>query len=407
MQATTTKERGGFQWGGEALQNAVDATSRAGGGTVKIPAGVYLLRDALHLRDNVRIEGERGAILKPIRRVRSALTQLVGYGHYEFQVREPEKFEVGMGVLISDDNAFGFYMTEATIVGRKGDVFYTDRPMAHDYNPARGGSVTAVFPLMSGIGVHNASVRGLVLSGNEDEEMSPACANNGDAVSFQQCSDIAVRDCHLHHNLGGGIHPGSGSVRYTLQRNRIEDNGGCGIFYCLRTTHSLCEENEIARNGREGISVGERDTDHVLSRNTVTGNGGTGILFRERLVQSGDRTRVEGNRVASNGGVHGAEVVISPGLRDIAVEGNRIEPGEGRLALKVGEGCANITFAGNTIGGREQRESDFAGERQAVCISVRNDFPFVGPQAAPCDGARHLGIAVLAPRPCQPRETRE
>lgn len=411
---------------GATLQRLIDAAGRAGGGTVKVPAGVHLLRDALHLRDNVRIEGEPGAILQPIRRVHSALTHLVGYGHYEFQVREPEKFEVGMGVLIFDDNAFGFYMTGATITGRNGDIFYTDRPMVHDYNPARGGGVAAVFPLVSGIGISNAAVRGLALRGNEDEAPDPRCVNgcrgggvlllqshgivlerlevaryNGDAISFQQCSDIAVRECHLHHNLGGGIHPGSGSVRYTLRKNRIEENGGCGIFYCLRTTHSLCEENEIARNKRDGISVGERDTDHILRRNTITANGGAGVFFRERLVQSGDRTRVEDNILAANGGESRAEVVISPGLSDISVEGNRIDPGEGNLALKVGEGCANIHFAGNTVGGREQTTADIAGARETVRLGSRGDFPFVGPQAAPCDAVRHLGWTGLDPLPRQ------
>ncbi len=111
----------------------------------------------------------------------------------------------------------------------------------------------------------------------------------GDGLSFQQDIDVTVDGCHLHHNTGGGLHPGSGSVRYILQGNRIHDNGGCGIFYCLRTTHSLCRDNRIENNAGTGISIGERHTDHAITGNTIRGQGGAGISFRPPIRRSGDR----------------------------------------------------------------------------------------------------------------------
>ena len=47
------------------LQAAVDYIAGLGGGTVKIGAGEYRMRDSLHLRSNVRVEGVGpGTILK-------------------------------------------------------------------------------------------------------------------------------------------------------------------------------------------------------------------------------------------------------------------------------------------------------------------------------------------------------
>ncbi len=370
------------------LQQAIDAAAQSGGGTVRVPAGIHELRDALHLRSNVTILGEPGAILKPIPRRYSPLIHVVGFGMYEFQVRDPELFNVGMGVLIMDDNAHGFYMTAATVIGRNGDIFYTDRPMAHDYHPGKGGCVVSVFPLMSGLGVCDAAVRNLVLTGqgDRDDRSVNGCRGggvflqrsrrvlledldislyNGEGISFQHCADITVRKCHLHDNFGNGLHPGAGSVRYHFQDNRITGNRANGIFYCLRTTHSICEGNEIFGNVGDGISIGERDTDHILRNNEIRDNGGAGIAFREPVIQSGDRVRIENNRLSRNGGA-GAEVVIAPGLREISLCQNQIDPREGNSALQVGAPCHAILFAGNTIRQKPQARTDVTGDVSAV-----------------------------------------
>src|SRR5690348_9295566 len=93
------------------IQAAVDRAAAAGGGTVTVPAGTYLMHDALHLRSGVRVVGEGSPVLKKVPSVRSRIPDFLGYGHYEFTVDEPEKFRVGMGVHLLDKNAGGFYTT--------------------------------------------------------------------------------------------------------------------------------------------------------------------------------------------------------------------------------------------------------------------------------------------------------
>jgi hypothetical protein len=219
--------------------------------------------------------------------------------------------------------------------------------------------------------IHNVEVRGY----------------NGDAISFQQCADIFVRDCHLHHNVRSGLHPGSGSVRYVMERNRIHDNDRWGIFYCLRTTHSICRNNEITRNVLDGINVGERDTDHLIESNTIRENGGAAIAWRGAGHEGGERTIVRGNVVGPDCTKEGqAEFYLPPGIRDVHFVENVITPG-GKPAFDVGAGCQRITRLRNQI----------VGERQAASEDEKGvaDFPEVGPQALAASGARHLGIDQL------------
>lgn len=59
MSKTVTVGSGDYRGGtNEAIQRAVDAVAKAGGGVVRIPAGTYRMHDALYLRSGVRVVGE-------------------------------------------------------------------------------------------------------------------------------------------------------------------------------------------------------------------------------------------------------------------------------------------------------------------------------------------------------------
>ena len=403
------------------LQSAVDEVAAAGGGVVEIAAGTYCMHDSLHLRSGVRVVGERGTVLLKQPSISVPLLDYLGYGHYELTVTEPDRLAVGMGVYVWDDDSSGFYRTVATITGRTRELVFIDRMFNHDYHPSRNGCVSTVFPIVSGVGVVDVAVENLTVDGNvEESRRIDGCRGggvylllaqrarvegvevrhfNGDAVSFQQCADVAVRGCSLHDNAGGGIHPGSGSVRYVVQGNDVRDNGGCGVFYCLRTSHSVCEDNRLERNGQAGISVGERDTDHLIRGNTISSNRGPGIDFRRPVAHGGDRVRVEDNRFRSNDlGVElpgeRAEIRIPNGLEVVHVACNTFEPGGGK-ALWVETEVKQVSFCDNSVAGDPQQLGDVGGDATSVALSSPAPFPPVGPEALAADGARHLGIGEL------------
>jgi hypothetical protein len=363
--------------------------------------------------------GNKDAVLLKAPSISSPITDFLGYGLREIAVAEPEKFDIGMGIFLTDDNAGGFYTTVATIVGKIGDRFIIDRPLSHDYLPHNNAYAATLFPLISGINVTFVVLENLVLDGNENETRTlNGCRGggvfllgsqrvakknlevrqyNGDAISFQQCTDIEVRDCEIHHNTGSGLHPGSGSVRYVFENNNVHHNGTNGLFYCLRTTHSRCENNRFENNGGPGISVGERDTDHIVRGNVIAKNGAPGIHFRPALANGGDRVLVTQNTIGENCQSEGdAEIVIENGLRQIAITHNQIAA-KNHPALKVAPDCEEIYFAENQINDQAQSQADLQSLTETISQSTPASFPPLGPEALPHDGACHLNHQQLAP----------
>jgi hypothetical protein len=404
--------------GAGAVQDAIDAVSASGGGTVRLPESTLVLSGPVRLRTGVRLAGRGpGTVLRKAPSVSSPIIDWLGYGHFEVTVEEPDLFGVGMGVTVRDANSFGFYETVGTVVGKDGNALFLDTALHHDYVPVQGARVVNVFPLVCSDSVRDVAVADLTIDGAGDPERLGGCRGggihllrthgaavenvevvhyNGDALSFQQCTDVIVRGCELHHNAGGGIHPGSGSVRYRLVANHVHDNGGDGIFYCLRTTHSDCESNAIHGNGGAGISIGERDTDHAIRGNDVRRNGGPGIAFRPVQYHGGDRVAIAENTLADNGGE--AEVVIAPGIRDVTLSGNRFERDVGP-AVAVGEGTEGVRLSGNVFNGEPLAPEGVRDS--AACASWEEPSPAskVGARCASPDTTRHLGCRLPAALP--------
>ncbi len=403
----------------QLIDSAVEANGAATSPTVvRIPAGRYLLHDSLRLRSNLHLVADGQVILEKAPSVSSRLIDIVGYGHSEFRVAEPHLFRPGMGVSIAAGQTVGFGVTVGRITGQAGDTFFIDTPFSRDYRPREGAVAWSMFPIIAGYGVKNVRLSGLILDGGENDPgyldgcrgggvYLLGCSNismehleirryRGDAISFQQCVDVWVRQCHLHDNAGHGLHPGSGSVRYVMADNHIHDNGVCGIFYCLRTTHSICRNNRIEANGAEGITIGERDTDHLVEGNQVRHNGKAGLVFRIPQVESGDRVIVRGNLFANNQRTAGGpELEIGPRLRSVHVLNNRFETAA-VIAVRVAEDCQDIALSGNQLNDAPLAAEHVEAASLIAWSPPKADLP-VGPAHLPLDGARHLRIDRIAP----------
>jgi hypothetical protein len=310
----------------------------------------------------------------------------------------------------------------ATIESIDGKHLFIDKRLKYDYPRESGGRVVSVHSLVAAEGQCNVRVADLKLDGGGQDELLGGCRGgavyllqshgvtveglmirdfNGDGVSFQQCTDVVVRGCDVSGMTENGLHPGSGSVRYLLAENRVTGCGGMGVFYCLRTTHSLCQRNHIAQNGRGGISIGERDTDHVLRNNEVRGNAGVGVQFREVGCRGGNRVILENNRLSGNCREHGdAEIVVPDRIRQIVLRGNEFSDLKG-AALSVAEGASGIhLLEGNRVDGAPCAGDHVHDPGGVVRSAAPETALAVGPAAAAGQrAARHLGMDLTA-RPC-------
>ncbi|MBM4034458.1 MAG: hypothetical protein FJ291_22155 [Planctomycetes bacterium] len=409
----------------QTLQQAVDDMAAKGGGSVLLPPGIYAMHDSLHLRSGVHVSGAGpNTVLRKAAEVRSDLSADLGYGHFDVSLAEPDRFRVGMGVLVTDSRAGGFYDTQATLTWRDGDRFGISRMLNHDYSRGANARVLSLFPVIRAEGVENASVSNLVIDGNraQNPDVLNGCRGggifllqshrialvnlnvsnvNGDGISFQQCEGTLIEDCTCSDNSGLGLHPGSGSVGPMLRNCLCRRNGADGIFYCLRVSFSLCEGCTIEDNGGHGISIGGRDTDHLIRGNTVRNNGGCGVFFRQHdRVMAGNRVQLEGNEVGGNCQRLGeAEVHLAAPLADVHVLRNRIQPASPRTAaIRVAEGTQGVVLHDNETGAEPSASlgpgPDSAivieGDRSAVLLGPPTAPLAVGPDSAPHNAAWHL-----------------
>ena len=311
-----------------ALQAAVDYVAALGGGTVKIGPGRYQLRNAVTLRDHVRVEGVPGeTILVVVDGVRSALSADGDANQRQITLAEPTGFRVGDRVLVGDDESpGGFNVTSAILTARIGtDTFRIDTALREDYMVGRKARAELTFPGIGGWGIRDAAVEGVTVEGNrgrtqcrtmdgcrhggiylfECERVSiRGCVVrdfHGDGISFQVSADVKVEECRVERCAGHGLHPGSGSSRPLLTRNVSLDNDEDGMFVCWRVQHGRFEANLLRGNRRDGVSIGHKDSDNLFLLNKMLSNGRHGIYFREETEAMGAHRNVfERNEVLDN-----------------------------------------------------------------------------------------------------------
>ena len=192
-------------------------------------------------------------------------------------------------------------MLKRTLVARSGNRFKLDRALRKNFWVKESPTVSKLFPILSGEEIEDIVIENITLDGNKanNENLNGNYAGciflqdcnriqmrqvtardyNGDGISWQICHDVIVEDSHSHGHAGYGLHPGSGSQRPLMRRNRLENNE-LGLFFCWGVKYGLAENNTIIDNHRYGVSVGHRDTDNVVRDNEILRSGEVGVIFR-------------------------------------------------------------------------------------------------------------------------------
>ncbi|HEY3320207.1 MAG TPA: right-handed parallel beta-helix repeat-containing protein [Planctomycetota bacterium] len=318
------------------LQAAIDQLAALGGGTVRVGAGRYTLRNALTLRSNVSVLGEPGkTVLAVCDSVNSPLVCDGDCNERQVTLQQPQGFRVGDGVLVKDKRfGGGFCVTTATLTEQVNEnTFRISAPLYLDYMVDQKATAALVFPGIAAYDVHDAMIEGLTIDGNREKTVHTdgcrsggiyffQCKNmtvrncvvknyNGDGVSFQVSEDVVVEDSLFEGNAGLGLHPGSGSQRPTVRRNKSVSNAGDGMFVCWRVRHGLFEKNELRGNAGFGISIGHKDSDNVFRENLIVSNAKAGVFFREESEPMGAHRNVfEKNTIVDNNSSGGEKAAV-------------------------------------------------------------------------------------------------
>ncbi|MDZ4403731.1 right-handed parallel beta-helix repeat-containing protein [Prosthecobacter sp.] len=362
-----------------AIQSAVDYVARLGGGTVRIKAGMYRLRNAVYLQSGVHLigEGDKTLLIKEPSTTTPLKLDSDWYDQ-EITLHDATGFRVGDGVCLRAKDAKTGKETvlKRTLVARSGNRFKLDKPLRENLWQMNGATCSTLFPLLSGEFVDDVRIENLVLDGNREHNAEldgnyagciflqdcnrfhikgvTARNNHGDGISWQICHDVIVENCVSENNKGLGLHPGSGSQRPVIRNNTLRGND-IGIFFCWGVKYGLAENNQIEGN-RVGISIGHRDTDNLITANTIRGSKLNGVLFRpERGPDfAGHRNLIENNTFLDNAPEGGAVIDIQGGTESITIRDNTFTEtrgGKPRVAVKQGPDTKQIVVEGSKTKG--------------------------------------------------------
>ncbi len=364
----------------KAIQAAVDSVARFGGGTVKILPGTYRFRNAVYLQRNVRIlgSGQESVIIKEPA-IEAKLADDADWYDQELTFVDPNGLQLGDGICIRarEPDSGAMNVIKRTLVARNGNRFKLDRALRADAFLKVKPTVESLFALFSGENISDVIIENITLDGNKANNgnldgnyagcvwmqdcirltMRKVTARNynGDGLSWQICHDVLVEDCYSHDHTGLGLHPGSGSQRSIIRRNRMAGNEQ-GLFFCWGVRWGLAEKNYIEGNKLYGISIGHHDTDNVVRDNEIRTSGKVGILFRDEdgPAFAGNRNRIEKNCILGLTEPSGIGIDIQGATKSIAIVENEIReaqaPGQ-RVGIRIGPEADEITLTGNRIQG--------------------------------------------------------
>jgi parallel beta-helix repeat protein len=364
------------QW---AIQAAVDHVARLGGGTVRLSAGTYRLRNAIYLHSGVHLigSGEQTLLIKEPS-ISTPLKLDSDWYDQEITLADATGFQLGDGVCLraKDAKTGRATVVKRTLVARSGNRFKLDKPLRENLWQMDNATCSTLFPLLSGEFIEDVRIEDLTLDGNREHNAEldgnyagciflqdcnrihirgvTARNNHGDGISWQISHDVVVENCVAENNANLGLHPGSGSQR-PIMRNNILRANDIGIFFCWGVKYALAEKNHI-ENNRIGISIGHRDTDNLIRGNTIRYSQLNGLLFRpERGPDfAGHRNLIEHNNFVDNAPAGGSVIDIQGGTESITISHNRITDTRtptAATAVKQGPDTHNIVLLDNILDG--------------------------------------------------------
>jgi len=367
----------------KVLQAGIGYLDRLGGGTLRILPGVYTLRNAIHLRPNIILQGSGETTI--LRKADGAVTALVrdsDWYEYGVQVKDPNGFTPGGGIMLRSKSGPGewqYDVLRATVTGIDGDVLFLDRLTRENFWLEKEATAATIFPILTADeNIDDVQVRDLVLDGNRSRNeyingnfagavfiqnchrwrFSHVLARdyNGDGFSFQVCNDIAFQGCQAVNNAGLGFHPGSGSQRPVF-RDCVARGNNLGLFFCWSVSDGVADRCTLSENKSFGISIGHRDTDNTIRDCIIERNGQVGILFRAEAgdFRCGHRNRIERCTIRDNGRENpGIGIDIQGKTEDITICNTRIEntaAGNQKTGVRIGREARRIVLEDNALTG--------------------------------------------------------
>ncbi len=366
----------------EAIQMAIDALP-AEGGMVRMTAGTFLLKDAVHVRSNMTLTGAGDAtVLKRVPEVVSKIVVPADFAELKVTVEDTSGFEQGMSLQIWDGHWSSCWdISTATITDIVGNTIYFDHYLIRDYHvedtirASNAGSGVLVKHaenvVLSRFMVDGDKARAARTDGCNGGGIAILYAKNvlvdhvhvkdfnGEGITWQVTENVTVQNCEVEGSANIGMHPGTGSPKTKILNNDSHNNAKDGLFICWRVHHSVIKGNSFHDNGRYGICTGHKDTDDLFEDNHIYNNGSDGVNLRSGPVYNAPHRVVFINNVIENNGQNGGGYGFSlyGKAEGVVIRDNVIRDTGGKTqkaAVFVAKGFPPITMEGNKISGHPE-----------------------------------------------------
>jgi hypothetical protein len=330
-----------------SIQYAIDALEKTGG-TVLLNPGNYEIVSPVMMKSNVNLKGSgKETILKKAKGIQTKYLLDADFGELKLTVENPDGFEIGMKVQVTDDENKGCWnVSTAYITDISDDVIYIGKGLIRDYRSDLNGLVSNASSVIEVIEAENVSISNLVVDGNRSENFFADGCNsagllilkskmivadhievkdfNGEGISWQITENITVRNSEISGSGNTGLHPGTGSPFSVIENNDVHHNDRDGLYICWRVYESQVKGNKFHHNGRYGICTGHKDTDVIFERNLISNNSSDGIHLRsERESNAPHRNTFVQNIIEDNGtGGEGYGFSINSPANDLLLKEN-------------------------------------------------------------------------------------
>jgi len=331
----------------QSIQFAIDAISKTGGRVVLDP-GTFTISAPVRLKSGVHLTGAGPeSILRRGPGVQTSYIVDADFGELKLRVKNPDGFEIGMKVQVTDDKNNGCWnVSTAYITDISDNVIYIDQGLIRDYRSDLNGLLSNASSVVEIIKAENASVSNISIDGNREENyFADGCNSagvlvlrsrnividgvqvkdfNGEGISWQITEHITVKNCEISGSGNTGLHPGTGSPFSIIENNDVHHNDRDGLFICWRVYQSRVAGNKFHHNGRFGLCTGHKDSDVWFENNHIYNNAGDGVNLRgERESNAPHRNTFIHNIIENNGTLDGGYgFSINSPARDLLLKEN-------------------------------------------------------------------------------------
>ena len=301
------------------IQAAINALPPEGG-CVELPAGTYVLRRSIRLRDNVRLCGAGpGTILTRPRIVKCGLARSIRKGDKTISLKKTRGLKLGDELCVGSTEEGGWWarhgiITDLDTKKNRVSLKLLDCPKDHTCELRHNAFAANWFPALWVPYARNVTIERLAIEGNVKKHRNPsanftvAAVHTRDSVNLriqdiniqnwpadgigvQGGSNAIVRGCIVENSCGPGFHPGTSLIDSSWIDNISHHNTGDGLYFCLNVKHAVCRGNQFHHNRMNGIGgLSDPDSYNVVEGNICSFNRKCGI----------DAPNAAGNTIQNN-----------------------------------------------------------------------------------------------------------